>query len=132
LNAALIDPLGPLGSLNGQAIMEAINVNLASSLLLINSFLRWSPTSSKIFVIGTGAVNQVIQGWDIYSISKGGLRNACDFVNLQNPGKALWIDPGAIDTNMQAALRDSNWAISGVKFDSAEDVAKTVLTQILT
>jgi len=131
LNAAQIDPLGPLGILKSSAIIDAVNVNLTSALLLINSFIRWSPTSSKIFVVGTGAVNTVIEGWDIYSISKLGLKKACDFVNQQHPGRAIWIDPGVIDTTMQSQLRESGWALSNVKLRTPREAARVIADQVI-
>jgi len=131
INAAQIEPLGTLGSLDNTAIAEAVNVNLTSALLLMNTFLRFTTPTSRIFVIGTGATRQLIAGWDIYSISKLGLMRAYEFIDSQSPGRAVWIDPGVIDTNMQRQLGKSPWGVSGNDLAPASKVAKGILDTYL-
>jgi NAD(P)-dependent dehydrogenase (short-subunit alcohol dehydrogenase family) len=130
MNAAQIEPLGTLGSLDNTAIIEAMNVNVTSALLLMNTFLKFSLPSSSIFVIGTGAARHLIPGWDVYSIGKMGLLRSYEFIELQSPGRAMWIDPGVIDTPMQRTLQNSQWHIENVTLSPPHVVAKKIIDLI--
>jgi benzil reductase ((S)-benzoin forming) len=130
INAAQIEPLGPLGSLKNSDIGESLNVNLTSALLIMNSFLDCTHSANPIYVIGSGAANHTIDGWDIYSIGKSALLRAIDFINATTPGTAKWLEPGVIDTNMQERLKSSNWGISSSELPSAAQVSRELVSQM--
>jgi NAD(P)-dependent dehydrogenase (short-subunit alcohol dehydrogenase family) len=131
INAAQIEPLGPMGSLSSIEVAESINVNIASPILIINSFLKFSKHHNKIFVIGSGAANYQITGWDLYSIGKSALLKSIDFISKTRPGVAYWVEPGVIDTAMQAKLRSSNWGIKIDRLATPKEAAVAVANQIL-
>ena len=130
LNAAQIEPLGPLGSLQNSDIGESLNVNITSAVFIMNSFLDCTHSANPIYVIGSGAANHTIEGWDIYSIGKSALRRAIDFVNAATPGIAQWLEPGVIDTHMQESLRSSDWGLSPSELPSPGQVASEIMSQI--
>jgi benzil reductase ((S)-benzoin forming) len=130
INAAQIKPLGPLGSLNNSDIEGSLNVNINSALFIMNSFLNCTHSANPIYVIGSGAANHTIDGWDIYSIGKSALLRAIDFINATTPGTAKWLEPGVIDTHMQKSLRSSNWGLSPSELPSPGQVASELMSQI--
>ena len=130
LNAAQIEPLGPLGSLQNSDIGESLNVNITSAVFIMNSFLDCTHSANPIYVIGSGAANHTIEGWDIYSIGKSALLRAIDFINAATPGTAAWLEPGVIDTNMQKLLNSSDWGISSSELPSAAQVSRELVSQM--
>jgi benzil reductase ((S)-benzoin forming) len=131
INAAQIEPLGPLGSLKNSDIEESLNVNINSALFIMNSFLDCTHSANPIYVIGSGAAEHTIEGWDIYSIGKSALRRAIDFVNSATPGIAQWLEPGVIDTHMQERLRSSNWGLQTEQLVPANVVALELIKFIM-
>jgi len=130
LNAAQIEPLGPLGSLQNSDIGESLNVNITSAVFIMNSFLDCTHSANPIYVIGSGAANHTIEGWDIYSIGKSALLRAIDFINAATPGTAAWLEPGVIDTNMQERLKSSDWGLSPNELPSAGQVSRELVSRI--
>ena len=131
INAAQIEPLGPLGSLKNSDIGESLNVNITSALFTMNSFLDCTHSANPIYVIGSGAAKHTIDGWDIYSIGKSALLRAIDFINATTPGTAKWLEPGVIDTNMQERLKSSNWGLQNQPLLPAHDAALKLLKFVL-
>ncbi len=130
INAAQIEPLGPLGSLKNSDIVESLNVNITSALIIMNSFLNCTHSANSIYVIGSGAANHTIEGWDIYSIGKSALLRSMEFINATTPGTVRWLEPGVIDTNMQERLQSSNWGISSIKLPSAAQVSRELVNKM--
>jgi len=130
INAAQIEPLGPLGSLKNSDIEESLNVNITSALFIMNSFLDSTHSANPIYVIGSGAASHTIEGWDVYSIGKSALMRAIQFINATSPRTAQWLEPGVIDTHMQERLRSSNWAISSDELPSAAQVSRDLISQM--
>jgi benzil reductase ((S)-benzoin forming) len=131
LNAAQIEPLGPLGTLKNSDIEKSLNVNITSALFIMNSFLNCTQLTNNIYVVGSGAAVHTIEGWDIYSIGKSSLLRAIEFINTTIPGKAHWLEPGVIDTPMQERLRSSNWGLQAEKLVPANVVALELLAFII-
>lgn len=131
INAAQIEPLGPLGSLKNSDIEKSLNVNITSALFILNSFLQCTHSANPIYVIGSGAANHTIEGWDIYSIGKSALMRAIDFINATTPGTATWLEPGVIDTHMQERIRSSNWGPQDQLLVPANDVALKLVSSIM-
>jgi len=131
LNAAQIEPLGPLGTLENSDIEKSLNVNITSALFIMNSFLNCTQSANNIYVVGSGAAIHTIEGWDIYSIGKSSLLRAIDFVNAATPGIAQWLEPGVIDTHMQERLRSSNWGLQTEELVPANVVALELLRSII-
>jgi NADP-dependent 3-hydroxy acid dehydrogenase YdfG len=130
INAAQIEPLGPLGSLKNSDIEESLNVNITSALFILNSFLDSTHSANSIYVIGSGAANHTIEGWDIYSIGKSALLRAIQFINATSPRTAQWLEPGVIDTHMQKRLRSSNWGLSPIELPSPAYVSSELVNQM--
>ena len=130
LNAAQIEPLGPLGSLQNSDIGESLNVNITSALFVMNSFLNCTHSANPIYVIGSGAANHTIEGWDMYSIGKSALLRTIDFINAATPGIAQWLEPGVINTNMQERLKSSAWGLSPNELPSAAQVSRELVSRM--
>jgi benzil reductase ((S)-benzoin forming) len=131
INAAQIDPLGSLGSLDNSDIEQSIAVNITTPLLIINSFLYFTHSNNRIFIIGSGAAKHTIEGWDLYSIGKSTLLRSMDFINASSPGTVTWLEPGVIDTAMQARLKSSSWGLETGKLPSPAEAARKLAEQIV-
>ncbi|NQV78024.1 MAG: SDR family NAD(P)-dependent oxidoreductase, partial [Lutibacter sp.] len=68
-NAAVVTPIGRIGTLDENAIKESLNINLVSQIELINFFA--SRFKHMIIVnLTSGAANNPIDGWSLYSTGK--------------------------------------------------------------
>lgn len=122
-NASVIEPIGPVGKLDETRISNSFAVNLMAPIQLINFFISKIDQYNKIKIINisSGAALKAINGWAVYCSSKAGLRMFVDTLKLQCEGNSNLlienVDPGLIDTQMQAVIRDSS-------DDSFPEVAK--------
>lgn len=108
-NAAVVEPIGPIGELDQQAVIEAVNVNFVSPILLTNSLIQaLDGYPSKVYFISTGAAHRVIDGWSVYSATKRGCEEF--FAHLAEKAEVEVVNPGVMDTGMQAAIRSAKFA----------------------
>ncbi len=113
-NAARLEPMGIVGSLNPDEIITSINLNLLSPVILINNFLNWinqKPYQAIIINISSGAAFNPIDTWSIYCATKAGLEmfsNVIDTEYHHNQAKIriFSIAPGVVDTPMQQLIRE--------------------------
>jgi len=108
-NAAVVTPIGRIGTLDENAIKESLNINLVSQIELINFFA--SRFKHMIIVnLTSGAANNPIDGWSLYSTGKAAMISFLkSFSKENNKIKVLNFDPGVMDTKMQAEIRESNF-----------------------
>ncbi|WP_269533286.1 SDR family NAD(P)-dependent oxidoreductase [Chitinimonas sp. BJYL2] len=112
-NAGLVKPVAPAGRYDDAALMQCLNVNLSSAIVLANAFLRHFQHHAGdkcILNISSGAGRNAYQSWSAYCTAKAGLDmySRCVGVEQQREAKPVRIAaiaPGIIDTGMQADIR---------------------------
>jgi NAD(P)-dependent dehydrogenase (short-subunit alcohol dehydrogenase family) len=111
-NAAVIEPIGPVGALDPDAVVRAVSVNVTSTMLLSNSFVAALPPGvpeTHLF-ISSGVARRVLDGWSVYAASKAGGEHFFDTLAAQRPGASVVnVNPGVMDTGMQEAIRGSRF-----------------------
>ena len=140
-NAAVIEPIGAVGSLPADKIAEAVTVNLTAPMVLTNAFLGAARKRATVLFVSTGAVRHAIDGWSVYRTTKAGGEMFVEAVAAQEPRVAVHkVNPGVIDTDMQATIRAATFA-DRARFVSLHeqgelpdptDVARKIIEQFLT
>ncbi len=115
-NIGTLNPIGPISEFEIESWIDHININLTSSVMMSGIFVKHFQNHSGKKVIATissGAATKSKYGWSLYCTVKAGLEQFSRTLALeQNSKKGLIdtviIDPGIVDTNMQATIRDTN------------------------
>jgi benzil reductase ((S)-benzoin forming) len=112
-NAGVVDPIGPIGSLDPAATVDAVNVNLVAPMLLTNAFLEARRGPVRILFISSGAAHRAVPGWGTYCATKAGAEMFFEVLESEvaddpTVGVAR-VDPGVMDTDMQAAVRAADF-----------------------
>jgi benzil reductase ((S)-benzoin forming) len=111
-NAGTVEPIAPIGALPPAAVAAAVALNLTAPVLLSNAFLAACPTGAtvRVLFISSGAAHRVIEGWSVYSATKRGAETFFDAVAVERPDAyVVSVNPGVMDTGMQATLRASEF-----------------------
>jgi benzil reductase ((S)-benzoin forming) len=150
-NASIIEPIKKLVNLSKVEQKSLLDINLTSTILLTSEFLRLSqlksPTETFIINISSGVSVKPVSGWSLYCISKSGINmlSSCiaeETSDWPNKVYSLSINPGAMNTDMQKKIRESNKCESPIaerfikmyqdgNLSQTENVAKQIL-QIMT
>lgn len=113
-NAAILDPVGAVGTLDENAISAHIQVNLTAPTLLANAFLKSTQSLSvqdkKMTFVTSGAATNALPGWGCYSSTKAGLNRLVEAIFKEQkqqefPVQVCGFNPGIMDTNMQESIR---------------------------
>lgn len=132
-NAGMITPLGLIGGGDFLDLGDALAVNLASPMILASqlaSICRAMAIPLTILNISSGAAKRPISGWSAYCTAKAGAAMFFDCLAAENPAWTVRnIEPGMIDTGMQAALRASPFPVAGILKDPAA-VAREILASL--
>ncbi|MGI5182499.1 SDR family NAD(P)-dependent oxidoreductase [Dactylosporangium sp. CA-152071] len=117
-NAATVEPIALAGELPPAAVLAAVNLNLVAPILLTNLFLatfRDSPARVRIVYIASSAAHRAYPGWATYCATKAGAEAfvRCVSEAASRACQVDIIDPGAIETQMQQALRDRGTGMPG-------------------
>lgn len=113
-NAAVLAPVGAIGTLTPEEIQLAVAVNLTAPILLTNAVvgsgvLRPGRGLTVLFV-SSGAARRAIGGWSIYGATKRGGESFFEALAAQHADdsrvRVANVDPGVLDTDMQAQLRE--------------------------
>jgi benzil reductase ((S)-benzoin forming) len=116
-NAAVVEPIGAVGTLPADQLPTAVAVNLTSPMLLTNAFLAALPAdaTATILYISSGAAHRLVGGWATYSATKRGGEAFFDALAAQAADAASGgrrirvtnVNPGVMDTGMQGAIREA-------------------------
>ncbi len=114
-NAGVLTPIGPVRSLQDGQIVRNLEVNLISGIRLMAAFVRAfenSRAAVTLVNISSGASSKGYAGWPLYCAAKAGLENfirslAAEQIGTVNPMTCLNIEPGVVDTEMQAEIREA-------------------------
>jgi benzil reductase ((S)-benzoin forming) len=92
------------------ALRRAFAVNAAAPAGIMSALIRLTrQTGAQLEIVHmtSGAAHQPIAGWGPYCASKAAASMLLDVLALENPDvRVIKVDPGVIDTDMQAAVRN--------------------------
>jgi len=115
-NAALLTPIGPVADQARGELIAHLTVNVTGGVLLMAEAVQQFQASAarKTLVnISSGAALKAYAGWALYGASKAALEHCVRSLAVEqaaqaHPLVAINVDPGVMDTGMQAAIRASN------------------------
>ncbi|WP_162846777.1 SDR family NAD(P)-dependent oxidoreductase [Marinicella litoralis] len=113
INTAILAPFGSITRADNNTINAHLNINIDSTLLLIQSFLtvfQNNPTNKTITYISSGAARRAIPGLALYSASKAFFERLIDTLATEqaamtDPIRCMVINPGVMNTDMQTEIR---------------------------
>jgi benzil reductase ((S)-benzoin forming) len=114
-NAAVLGPVGAVVNTSPESIASHFDVNVVSGVLLARAFIGalQDRDCPKTFVnISSGAATKGYAGWSLYCASKAAMEGFVRSVALEqsaqaHPIRAINVNPGVMDTAMQAEVRAS-------------------------
>ena len=112
-NAATVEPIGPAHLLNASDIETSLHVNFVSAIGMLSAVtacLQSAPARKVLAHITSGAAINPHAGLSLYSACKAGMEQfigalALEQTSQEQPLIPVSVDPGAMDTAMQARLR---------------------------
>ncbi|MGE5776677.1 MAG: SDR family NAD(P)-dependent oxidoreductase [Chloroflexota bacterium] len=112
-NAGMLEPIGPTASKLHADVVRNMNTNFVSAVLVLTEIIARFQTAAcrKVIVnISSGAALKGRAGWSLYCAAKAGMENFIRSLALEQqtqpqPFIPFNIDPGVIDTEMQALIR---------------------------
>ncbi|MDQ9171873.1 SDR family oxidoreductase [Oxalobacteraceae bacterium R-40] len=108
-NAGIVQPVGPIQAQDLAIVAQAVNLNVAASMILSSAVAAAARAASDIRIlhISSGAGRNAYPGWSVYCASKAALDHHARSVMLDRvPNVRICsLAPGVIDTDMQAAIR---------------------------
>lgn len=112
-NAGTLAPIGPAWRKPTAEVLDNINVNFTAPILCISELVahfRDAPARKLLVNITSGAALKGYAGWSLYCAGKAGLESffralAAEERGQQYPFTAISVDPGVMDTDMQALIR---------------------------
>lgn len=115
-NAGTLYPIGPASRKQRDAILSNLNTNFTSPILVLAEIVAHFQATEcrKILAnVSSGAAQKGYAGWSLYCAAKAGLENYIRALGLEQqtepfPFIPVNIDPGVIDTEMQALIRSSS------------------------
>jgi NAD(P)-dependent dehydrogenase (short-subunit alcohol dehydrogenase family) len=111
-NAAMIGPVGAIGTLAADELQSAVAVNLTAPMLLTNAVMAAAGTQREITVlfISSGAARHNVAGWAAYSATKLAGESFFEALAAQHAGnpriRVVNVNPGTMDTDMQGRIRE--------------------------
>lgn len=124
LNAFSISPLKSVGTYDPNEIERMLDINIKQNVYLLNeviSFCRSKGKGIRIINLDSGAADFPLKGWGNYCASKAYLNALLGVIVLEDPKcKAVSVDPGVMDTDMQKEIRNTDQSI----FNKVEEFKK--------
>lgn len=108
-NAGVIAPIARLAEADPKAWAEAIEVNAVGAFNAVHAALPRFAQHGVIVNLSSGAAHQPVEGWSAYCASKAALAMLTRSVFLEYGRrlKVYGVQPGMVDTDMQAQIRAS-------------------------
>ncbi|MFT6841254.1 MAG: benzil reductase ((S)-benzoin forming) [Psychroserpens sp.] len=116
-NASMIEPISEFSKTNSNDHQDLMNVNLMAPIWLSSELIRCSnrilPDTVSIINISSGVSKKAIDGWSLYCMSKASINmlSACIAAESHRYTynlESMCVNPGALDTDMQKAIRNSD------------------------
>lgn len=109
LNAAAIEPLSRIDSMNLTEFRKCFQVNFFSNVEMICSLIQvidLRSTELHIVFISTGAIDKQIEGWSAYSISKASMAKFLAHLSKELPRiRVTSFEPGVFSSKIQDKIR---------------------------
>lgn len=117
-NAGVLAPIGPTARKPAPEVIANIDTNFASPILLMAAAVaafQDHPCRKTVLNISSGAAQRSLAGWSLYCGAKAGVEHfvrtlAVEQAGQPHPLRAINVNPGLIDTEMQAAIRAASAA----------------------
>lgn len=114
-NAGTLAPIGPAWRKPASDVLANVAINLASGIAVINAVVRHfrgAPCRKLIVNISSGAALKGYAGWSLYCAGKAGMEGFIRALAVEESAQAhpflpVSVDPGVIDTAMQALIRET-------------------------
>lgn len=108
LNAAQVEPIGPLTHTDDAEWTAAMELNLLAPARLARRLLPILVKSQgRLVTVGTGASSMPISSWSAYCVSKAALLMLTRVIAAECPEiTAISLSPGVVDTVMQQTIRE--------------------------
>ena len=111
-NAAVIDPIAPLGDADPDAWSALIDINVKGVFWGIQAVLpdMLARRSGTVINISSGAARNVYDGWSAYCASKAAvamLTHSLDLEYRAHGIRAIGLSPGTVATQMQRQIKAS-------------------------
>jgi len=122
-NAGVVDPIGPLGSVEPDAWSQLIDINVKGVFNGIHAALPALKTGGggSVLTISSGAAHGAVEGWSAYCTSKAGvnmLNRSLHLEEVANGIRAIGLSPGTVATQMQRVIKESGInAVSQLDWD---------------
>jgi benzil reductase ((S)-benzoin forming) len=123
-NAGVLAPVGPLDRLEPDAVATNLDVNITAQILFAREVVAAfgdHACPKTLVTISSGAALHGYAGWTLYCAAKAALESFVRALALEQEGRphpitAVSVNPGVMDTAMQAAIR----AAAGAEFPSRQ------------
>lgn len=144
-NAAQVTPLGYIDCCTPEETVRNVQTNLLAPILLTQSLIKqtehWG-IHRVIVNISSGSAKQAAAGMSVYCASKAALNMFTSCIQLESHRSltTYTVDPGMVDTDMQAVARNEAGLPLSAFFrevkdtgslKSADDVAKKIVKRVL-
>ncbi|MDE0306306.1 MAG: SDR family NAD(P)-dependent oxidoreductase [Albidovulum sp.] len=109
-NAAVIEPMARIGSIEPADFDLACRINLSGPLALTNAAWRMLSGGGRVLNVLSGASIHPMEGWAAYCSSKAGLHMLTKMIDLEGRDsgvRGFGFAPGLVDTPMQGLIRDA-------------------------
>jgi NAD(P)-dependent dehydrogenase (short-subunit alcohol dehydrogenase family) len=115
-NAGMLEPIGQTSSKSYSDLLKNMNTNFVSAILVLTEMItKFQPAACRkvIVNISSGAALKGRAGWSLYCAAKAGMENFIHALALEQQAQSqpfipINIDPGVIDTEMQALIRQTS------------------------
>lgn len=116
INAAMLNPIGPLSSSEPKDWWQHIDVNLTMPISIFGRFQTHFNAVKALKIaafVSSGASTGAKDGWSLYCASKAGVDHflrcmALEQARNQTPIQCVSLNPGIMDTEMQSTIRESS------------------------
>lgn len=114
LTAFSIEPIRNLKLLNKEIVENYFETNVLGQIDLVQEVLHLVSSNCKIRIVSldSGAVNQVFEGWGLYSCGKAFFNRYLEQLSIEENIQTVLYSPGVMDTGMQACIREKSDANS--------------------
>lgn len=115
-NAAMLEPLKPIDQCNAEEINRNLQISLIAPMILTSCFINQTKNHEirrKIINISSGSGTYPAPSMSVYCTAKAGINMFTDCVGAEQskkdkPIEIIAIDPGMVDTELQAMARGKN------------------------
>jgi benzil reductase ((S)-benzoin forming) len=136
VNNAATQTIAAAASLQPNQISRDVTINVVSPIIAIAIFLRHFP-KGEVANISSGAATKGFPHWSLYCMSKAALEGYVRALEAEGV-RVFNLNPGVIDTDMQAAIRASTFPgvdefialKNGGKLKSPDVVARSLVWMI--